>query len=304
MKSLLIGGNGFIGSHLAKKLIESGREVTVLCRSGMRTKESACQIKVVQGDYTNIQLIEKLIVDHDEIINLAYATVPNTSFDNPLADLEQNLAASVKLFELIAKHQKKLMLVSSGGTVYGEAKSLPISEEHPTLPISPYGVTKLTLEKYAYLYAVTKGLNAVCVRPANPYGEGQQPFLGQGFVATAIAMAMQNKTITIFGKTGTVRDYIYIDDLISGMFMLLEYGKNNTIYNIGSSIGRSNLDVVQAIEPLLNKIGVKLSVKNMPARLFDVKANVLDCSKLRNLGWQPNVDFGDGLCRTIQWLSQ
>jgi UDP-glucose 4-epimerase len=121
------------------------------------------------------------------VIHLAYATVPNTSFDNPLADLLQNLPPTVELFSKVAERSGRLILVSSGGTVYGQAVQLPILENHPTNPISPYGVTKLTLEKYAHLYAVTKSLKVICVRPGNAYGVGQYPYIGQGFVSTAMA---------------------------------------------------------------------------------------------------------------------
>ena len=113
--------------------------------------------------------------------------MPNTSFDNPLSDLLQNLPPTVQLFSEAADRGVKLVLVSSGGTVYGEAIKLPICETHPTKPISPYGVTKRTLENYAYLYAATHGLKFVCVRPANAYGVGQRAFVGQGFISTAMA---------------------------------------------------------------------------------------------------------------------
>ncbi len=307
VKSLLIGGCGFIGSSLITKLVQSGRSVTSLDRGVHTHQVSLEHVKYVQGDYSDLHLIEKLVADHDEIIHLAYATVPNTSFNDPLVDLSENLAPSVQLFDVIARYGKKLLLISSGGTVYGEAQSETIAENHATNPISPYGVTKLTLEKYAYLYACTKGLNVVTVRPANPYGVGQKPFVGQGFIATAIATVLQNRPIKIFGSEGTVRDYIYIDDLGDGIVTVLNHGVLQEVYNIGSGIGRSNLDVVHALEPLLNKIGYEVCIEYAPERPFDVKRNVLDCKKVRSLGWNSHlnsgqVDFKSGLKRTIDSL--
>jgi len=178
LKCLLIGGCGFIGTHLARRLVASGREVTVLGRNQPTDENKVVGVTYMLGDFADAELIAGLVAAHDEVVHLAYATVPNTSFEHPLADLEQNLRPAVQLFNIVAEKGARLMLVSSGGTVYGEAQSTPILEDHPTQPISPYGVTKLTLEKYAYLYAVTKGLDVVCVRPANPYGEGQRPFFG------------------------------------------------------------------------------------------------------------------------------
>ena len=175
------------------------------------------------------------------------------------------------------------MLVSSGGTVYGEANELPVPETHPTKPISPYGVTKLTLENYAYLYAATHGLKFVCVRPTNAYGVGQRPFGGQGFIATALASTMHGQAIKIFGQNGTVRDYIYVSDLASGIVSALEKGCLSETYNLGSGVGLSNMDVINAIFPLMKAIGCDICVENLPERTFDVEANVLDSTKLQEL---------------------
>jgi UDP-glucose 4-epimerase len=197
------------------------------------------------------------------------------------------------------------VLVSSGGTVYGEAEKLPISETHPPKPISPYGVTKLTLENYAYLYAATHGLKFICVRPANAYGAGQKPFAGQGFISTAIASVMRGQPIKIFGQSGSVRDYIYVSDLAAGIVCALESGSLSETYNIGSGVGLSNMDVINAITPLLESTNCKLSVEHYPERTFDVKSNVLDATKIQQLtGWQPKVQFKDGLLFTLDWLKK
>jgi len=301
-RSLLIGGAGFIGSHLAQRLADSGRHVTVFDRHQPDNIEFGQSITFAAGDFTDSALMKSLVAEHDEVVHLAYATVPNTSFDDPLADLTQNLPPSVQLFDLVARNDKKLLLVSSGGTVYGEAEKTPQSEEHPTRPISPYGVTKLTLEKYAHLYAVTRGLKVICVRPANPYGEGQRPYVGQGFVATAMASAMQGRPVTIFGEQGTVRDYIHIDDLVEGMVTVLDHGRPMETYNIGSSTGLSNLEVLQAMQPLLREVGAEMQIEHASARPFDVKVNILDCTKLRQLGWWPKIGLEQGLRRTRDWV--
>ena len=259
----------------------------------------------VAGDFAQKDLICRLLDTHQEVIHLAYATVPNTSFENPLTDLLQNLPPTEELFSEAAIRGRKLLLVSSGGTVYGEATTLFVREDHPTKPISPYGVTKLTLENYAYLYSVTHGLNYICVRPGNAYGVGQRPFVGQGFVSTAMASAISGKPIRIFGKTGTVRDYIYVSDLASGIVRALERGRLSEIYNLGSGLGRSNLDVVRAILPLIKEIGGGVLVEHLPERSFDVKSNILDSTKLsEHTGWSPAVEFSDGLQRTRDWLRE
>jgi UDP-glucose 4-epimerase len=304
IRTLVIGGAGYIGTHLVPLLVATGRQVTILGRSQLAGRLLNGAIYVA-GDFAKRDLIGKLLDTHHEVIHLAYATVPNTSFENPLADLLQNLPPTEELFYEVAARGRKLLLVSSGGTVYGQSVRLPIREDHPTRPISPYGVTKLTLENYAYLYATTHGLKYICIRPANAYGVGQRPFIGQGFVSTAMASAMNGQSIKIFGEAGTVRDYIYVGDLASGILSTLVKGHLFETYNIGCGLGRSNLDVIQAVKPLMLEIGANVQVENLPERTFDVKANVLDSTKLfDHTGWKPIVEFEDGLRRTREWLRQ
>jgi UDP-glucose 4-epimerase len=291
--TLVIEGAGLIG----------GRNVTVVGRSVDPRYALPGNAAYVSGDFAQLHLLRTLLDRHDEVIHLAYATVPNTSYDNPLGDLLENLPATVQLFSEVAGRGSRLVLISSGGTVYGEAATLPITEQHPTNPISPYGVTKLTLEKYARLYSVTRGLDVVCVRPANAYGEGQRPFTGQGFIATAMASMMRSESVKIFGEHGTVRDYIHIDDIAKGIISALDFGKKGETYNLGTGLGFSNLEVVEAIAPLLKEFGCNVQTIHDAERPFDVRSNVLDSSKLQALtGWCPSISFEEGLLRTRDWL--
>lgn len=301
--TLVIGGAGYIGAYLVPMLIASGRRVTVLGRSERPRYKLPEGATYVADDFGRRDLISRLLDCHREAIHLAYATVPNTSFENPLADLLQNLPPTVQLFSEAADRGVKLVLVSSGGAVYGEAIKLPICENHPTKPISPYGVTKLALENYAYLYAVTHGLKFVGVRPANAYGVGQRPFVGQGFIATAMASALKGMPIKIFGQHGTIRDYLYVSDLAAGIVSALERGHLSETYNLGSGIGFTNHEVIEAFMPMMREIGCNVQIESLPERAFDVKANVLDSTKLQaHTGWKPQIEFGDGLRRTRDWL--
>lgn len=303
VNTLVIGGGGYIGAYLVPMLIAGGRQVTVMGRGGKPHYALPDGATYVAGDFGQRELISGLLDRHQEIIHLAYATVPNTSFENPLADLLQNLPPTVQLFSEVAERGGKLILISSGGTVYGEAVKPPICEDHPTRPISPYGVTKLTLENYARLYAVTHGLKFVCVRPANAYGVGQRPFIGQGFISTAIASAMRGQPIKIFGQDGTVRDYIYVSDLASGIMAALESGQMSETYNLGTGAGLSNKGVIQILSPLMKRMGFETIVEHLPERPFDVKANVLDSTKLQmQTGWKPRIDIEEGLRLTSEWI--
>ncbi len=302
---LVVGGDGYIGSHLVSQLVEAGRKVTVLGRSASPRYGLPVGAMYINGDYGNHKLICDLLDSNEEVIHLAYATAPNTSFHTPIADLLENLSPTSQLFLEAAQRGSRLVFVSSGGTVYGEGVDIPISENHQTKPISSYGVTKLTLESYANLFSITHGLNYICVRPANPYGVGQNPFVGQGFISTAMASVMNGKPITIFGKTGTIRDYIYVTDVAAGIVSALEHGKIAETYNLGSGVGLTNLDVIDRFRPLLENKGFHVDIKHAEERVFDVKTNVLDSGKLAgHTGWKPQVEFYDGLAMTFDWLSR
>lgn len=299
----MIGGGGYIGSFLVPQLVASGRRVTILGRRAASDSPLVDGARYVQGCFSDWALVRSLLDEHKEVIHLAYATVPNTSFDNPLGDLLENLPPTVQLFAEAASRGNRLVLMSSGGTVYGEAETLPVTENHPTRPISPYGVTKLTLERYAHLYGVTHGLQVICIRPGNAYGEGQRPFMGQGFIATAMASVILGRPITVFGERGGIRDYIHVADLASGIVAALERGVPGQTYNLASGVGLSSVEVLERMATLFTPRGYRMEVVRKAARPFDVRANVLDSSVLRKqTGWAPCVAFEDGLARTLDWL--
>jgi len=253
----------------------------------------------VSGDYADRAVLQAILKGTSEVIDLAYATVPQTSFANPIFDIVSNLPPSVGMLqEAIAAGLRKVVMVSSGGTVYGATDSLPIREDHRTDPISPYGITKLTIEKYARMFHSVTALPVVVARPGNAYGEEQRPHSGQGFVSTAIHSIVRGDEIGIFGAEGTVRDYIHVADVASGIVAVLEHGASGDVYNIGSGQGRSNLDVVKVLEPLASRAGFTVRTNILPSRGFDVPANVLDCGKLATLsGWLPRVSFEEGINR-------
>ena len=261
-------------------------------------------MRYLAGDYGDRFFLTGVLQGMEEVICLAYTTVPKTSFENPVDDILSNLPASVNLFEsAVSLGIKKLVLVSSGGTVYGKSPELPILESHATNPISPYGITKLAIEKYALMYHEIAALPVVCVRPGNAYGDGQRPFLGQGFVATAMASLLQGREIILFGESGTIRDYVHVDDIAQGIIAALEHGTPGSCYNIGSGVGKSNRDVLNAIFPHARAAGLEPHVRTEPLRPFDVPANVLDCSKLKNeTAWRPMVAFEEGIKRTWEWF--
>lgn len=299
----VIGGTGFIGSFVVKILLEQGKKVIAVGRKKLPSRPLPDNIKYISGDFDDKHFLRGVLRGVDEIIDLAYATVPKTSYDDPVRDILNNLPSSVRLFEVACELSiKKLVMISSGGTVYGKAQDLPIKESHPTNPISPYGITKLATEKYAMMYHHLNNLPVVCVRPSNAFGEGQRPFTGQGFIATAMAHVLKNQEIVLYGDTGTIRDYIHVTDVAKGIVVALDRGVPGECYNIGTGIGKSNREVLDAILPFAVSAGLKPRIKIMPPRQFDVPANVLDSSKMQQeTGWTPIVHFGEGIRQTWNW---
>jgi UDP-glucose 4-epimerase len=297
----VIGGSGFIGGYVVRRLLATGRKVTVVGRKNISPFGDEVTY-LYKADNRPDRLLSEL-KDIEEVIDLSYSTTPKTSFENPVQDIIENLQVTVELLEqLIKSNIKKLIYVSSGGTVYGQAASTPITEDHRTYPLSPYGITKLAIEKYCQMYHGIHKLPVTIVRPANAYGEGQIAFRGQGFIATAIATIIKGEDIKIYGAEGTIRDYIHADDIAAGIISALDHGEPGECYNIGSGIGRSNIEVVRALESILGASGYKCNYQYLPHRPFDVNTNILDSSKLKSVsGWEPAVDFNTGLSKTIQW---
>jgi UDP-glucose 4-epimerase len=298
MKSLVIGGWGFIGRHFVDLLCKSGREVTILGRSAEIDGPLPANCRYVSGDYGNRALLKELLIGCDEVVDLAYSTVPKTSYQDPVFDLLSNLPASVGLLqEAAVGSPRRLLFVSSGGTIYGHSGYLPIDEAHPTNPISPYGITKLTIEKYARLFAMAGELEVVIARPANAYGENQRTGTGQGFIAAAVQAALSGSPLQVFGGGDTIRDYIHVEDLAAGLLAALDFGTNGECYNIGTGVGTSNRNVIEKINCLAAPAGIKgLRVQENADRPFDVKANVLDSSKLISVSrWNPLISVDEGI---------
>ncbi|BCA54473.1 putative UDP-glucose 4-epimerase [Nitrospira sp. KM1] len=289
--------------YVADALLSQGRQVTVL-DPRPAPRHLSKDVRYVVGDYSRKETLRKVLIGMDAVVNLSYASVPSTSIDDPIRDILGNLPAAVSLFEVASNYAiQKLVVISSGGTVYGPARQLPLAEDHSTDPISPYGVTKLAIEKYAGMFHRLKGLPVVSVRPANAYGEHQQPFLGQGFIAAAIASILSRDVITLYGTHGTIRDYIHVEDVACGIVAALETGTPGETYNIGSGVGRNNRDILDALEPYARSLGIPFHVNTLPSRKFDVEANVLDSAKLRSAtGWTLRVPFDVGIRRTWQWF--
>lgn len=303
LHTLVIGGAGFIGQALLQVLAsDSNRHLTVLGRSSRPHHRLPPQVHYVQGDAGNPTLMTELLHDCDEVVDLAYATVPQTSFIDPLFDVTANLPTAVHTLQLASQARlRRYLLVSSGGTVYGNTEAERITESHPTNPVSPYGISKLVTEKYAMFFHQMNQLPVVIARPGNPFGLQQIGQTAQGFIGAAIAAIRAQRPITVFGERGTVRDYLHVDDLALGLAALLTHGQSGMVYNLGSGIGHNNLQVLAQLQALAHADGLLTMVVHQPARAFDVQRNVLESSlALQHCGWRPHLSLTDGLRQVWQ----
>lgn len=306
MTCLVVGGAGFIGRALTRRLLDTGREVCVLGRRLERPAGLDPRASYRAGDYGDGNLLGPALARADEVIDLAYSTVPKSSFEDPVFDITTNLPQAANLLRTVALtgHVRRVLMVSSGGTVYGHARQPRVAEDHPTDPVSPYGITKLAIEKYALMYRALNELPVLIARPANAYGPGQLPFRGQGFIATAMASVMKGRPLTVYGGDRIVRDYIHLDDVVAGLLAVLDRGEAGHCYNIGSGVGRTTDQVLAEVLDAASLPVAQLNVSRQPARPFDVVSNVLDSTKLAaRAGWQPAINFSAGIRDTWRWMS-
>ncbi len=305
-KCLVLGGGGFMGMHLCKALLERGYPVRVFERpvvESLAVERARDPIEWVYGDFANRTDVAAAVAGCDIIFHLISTTLPKNSNDNPLYDVETNLGGTLGMLEAArAAGASRIIFVSSGGTVYGIPKEIPISESHPTDPICSYGITKLAIEKYLHLYHRLHGLDYLVLRIANPYGEGQRPDAAQGAVAVFLNRAIKGHAIEVWGDGNVVRDYLYIGDVVEALIRSIDYRGDRRIMNLGSSRGHSVNELLKDIEDLT---GRRIERIYSEARPFDVPINVLDSTKARDLlGWEPRVSLREGLARTLRWLER
>lgn len=302
MRCLLLGGGGFIGSHLAERLVELRHPVHVFDRPGAERLLAPAILRRVRwtaGDFTRAADVEAVLDDAEVVFHLVSTTLPKTSNDSPLHDAETNLLSTLRLLDLIkARPGRRIVFVSSGGTVYGRPQRIPIDEQHPTEPLCAYGITKLAIEKYLGLYRELHGLESVVLRLANPYGGNQRPGSGQGAVAVFLHKALRGETLDIWGDGEVVRDYIHISDVVSALVSAMTYAGPHRVFNIGSGTGTSLNTLLADIELLL---GHPISRRYLEPRGFDVPRNILDTTLARReLGWIPRTPFREGLAAVLK----
>jgi len=298
-KILVLGGAGFMGSDLSKLLYSQGYAVRVFDRQiRLFDRDAYPGMDFFEGDFLNQHDIDEAVAGCDAIFHMISTTVPKSSNDDPVFDVESNVVGTLHVLNSAVRHKvKKIVFTSSGGTVYGIPENIPIREDHPTNPICSYGINKLGIEKYLFLFSQLHGLGYAILRISNPYGAGQRPDALQGAVGVFTARAIAGEPVEIWGDGSVVRDYLHVSDVSNALVKAMQYSGQSHVFNIGSGEGMSLNEILDLLEEVVGHPVVRIY---QHARKLDVPVNVLDNSlACAELGWSPEVAFRDGLRQMV-----
>jgi UDP-glucose 4-epimerase len=282
MNILFIGGAGFIGSSLVKLFIKDVKYKVFVLETELAkvSRLNGLNVTIFKNSLYNIDKV-KLILENEKIdivVHLVSTLIPVSGYDDFNKEFKNMIFPSTRLMEYCAVHNIKFIYFSSGGTIYGNSKTmLPFSEDDEQAPISYYGLSKQIMENSILFHNKTEKLKYLIVRPSNPYGHGQNIHGKQGLVAVAIGNILEDKPVEVWGDGSAIRDYIYIDDLAKIVFGLIDCGICNEIVNIGCGRGYSVNDVLAFLQ-IISKKDFKIVYKN--ARPMDVSNMVLDTTKM------------------------
>lgn len=293
MASLVLGGTGVMGRRLCARLTKSAVGTVATARTP-RDRPGLSGMRWRSLDLATFDAWDDLLDGIDTVYHLAWSTIPSSASLDPARDVLENVVSSVRLLEAARRVPgMRIVFASSGGSVYGPANQLPVSEEHPTRPVSAYGISKLMVENYIEKYRLHYGVDAVALRIGNCYGIGQHETRGLGAVTLFARAALRAEPLKLYGNGGVVRDFIHVDDVVSA---LLAAGSRHNVpgpINVGSGVGHSLLDVIAKLEAAL---GRRLSLERVAPRQFDVPASVLDIRRAReSIGWAPTIDLDLGI---------
>jgi UDP-glucose 4-epimerase len=300
LSCVVLGGGGFIGTNLCRRLAASGHRVHAFGRRCL-FPDDLDGVEWFQGDFTDAGSVAAAIEGFEIVFHLIHATMPQPANLDMAGDLQNNVVPSIALLDLCRRFAvKRVVFVSSGGTVYGCPQQIPTPETAPTTPICAYGISKLAIEKYLALYQYLHGLDYRVLRIANPFGPFQTTLKDQGVVAALIARGLSGKPMEIWGDGSVVRDFVFVDDVVDALAKAAVSDQGGErIFNIGSGRGRSLREVIAAIEDLL---GTGLRIEWKAGRAIDVPVSVVAIDRAREgLDWAPATSFESGLEQTIEW---
>jgi len=308
LKFLLIGGLGFIGSHLAESLIKNRHNVKILTKTFSKKsniKISNKKIKIEKIDITNFRKLGRCIEQFkpDVIIHLAGNTSHSKSFEEPLKDVDSNAKSTLFMLEKIRELDLKCkFLLGSTFIVIGKPKKLPVNENTPCNPTTIYGTNRLASEYFCKIYHDVYGLDTNIFRITNSYGPREQIIPKKNAVNFLIYKAFKKEKISIYNKGMFFRDFIYVDDVISGINIILKNGKSGELYWISSGKKTWFYQFGNILEEITG-CKVKYSETPIYTKKVDVGNFVVNNSKLKSLGWKQKVNLEKGIKKTLEYFT-
>ncbi len=307
MNIMILGAAGFIGTNLTIQLVQNKND-----RITLVDKKTEYFSHIHSLEFSNINILTStleydmdfgILKDQDVVYHLVSTNNPTNSNLHISYDIQANVLFSSNLFEACVRYGvKKVVFISSGGTVYGKESSCPLSENTQTNPISSYGVQKITIEKLLYLYNYMYGLDYRIVRLANPYGPYQRPNGILGAVTTFTYRALKGEEIQVYGDGSVIRDFIYIDDAIRGLLNIVNGENKHHVFNLGCGYGTSIKEVLFAVEKALN---IDLHVTYLDSRPVDVPINYLDISRYEKYYGKLNpISLEEGIKRMAEFMKK
>ncbi len=304
MTILVTGGAGFIGSNLVDAFLEKGHRVVVVDNLYMgQTENLNPEAKFYLMDIRSPELAKVFELEKiDVICHQAAQMDVRKSVEDPLFDADVNVRGTLNLLQQAVKHGiQRVLFASTGGAVYGEQDYFPADEEHPTRPCSPYGITKLAVEKYLYYYHEVFGLEYTILRYANVYGPRQNPHGEAGVVAIFISRMLAGEQPIINGDGKQTRDFVYVGDVVRANLLALEKGVTD-IFNVGTGI---ETDINTIFHEINKLIGKNFPEKHGPEKEGEQRRSVISYEKARRvLGWEPQVSLQEGLRRTVEYFRE
>jgi UDP-glucose 4-epimerase len=298
---LLLGGGGFLGSALARQLISDNKTVHIITPN--KHNALASHTIIHQGSMDDEKILKSILPECHTIIHLASSTNPGNSARHPSLEARFNITPTLHFLEILQNYKPfHLIYISSGGTIYGNPETIPVDETHRLAPLSYYGAGKIAIEAFLSVLATPPDQNVTLIRPPNFYGPGQSYQKGFGVIRAMLEHLYKGTTMEIWGDGETVRDFLYIDDMVRALNLLVDMPFDNDIYNIASGTGVSLNEVINIVEKVCKK---KLNVRYRKKRRSDVNSIALHSSRfIRKTGWRPKMTLEKGILLTWQWIQR
>ncbi len=304
LKVLVTGGAGFIGSNLVKLLLQNNFEVKVLdnLSTGYKKNIEDFDIEFIKGDVRDKDLLEKAVKDIKIIFHMA-ANIGNVkSLKNPQEDSEVNIIGTLNILEAARKFGIESIIYSSSAAIFGEILKMPVDENHPQNPESPYGVSKLAGEKHVLCYSKLYSIKAVCLRFFNVYGINQRYDAYGNVIPIFANRLLMRKHLTIYGDGKQTRDFVNVKDVAMANYLAGTKAQKSDVYNVGSGL---SITINQLVEYVQEASGISTSIKYASPRKGEILHCKADITKIKNdFGFNPNADILEGLKEYFKWLKK